>query len=83
MTEPAVPSRAEAQQRADDIRTFRDELARLTDAGVLRLGAEQHIDRDVWFPGSARKPTVPPGLGTVTIHTPRNERTRYAYALPA
>ena len=41
MTETAVPSRAEAQQRADDIRTFRDELARLTDAGVLRLGAEQ------------------------------------------
>ncbi len=50
---------------------------RLTDKLALRLGAEQHIDRDVWFPGSARNPTVPPGLGTVTIHTPRNERTRY------
>ena len=39
MTETAVPSRAEAQQRADDIRTFRDELARLADAGILRLDA--------------------------------------------
>ena len=41
MTETAGPSRAEAQQRADDIRTFRDELARLADEGILRLDAPQ------------------------------------------
>ncbi|MBP5997688.1 MAG: DUF2157 domain-containing protein [Azonexus sp.] len=43
MTEAAVPSRAEAQQRADDIRTFRDELARLADAGILNLDAAQQV----------------------------------------
>jgi uncharacterized membrane protein len=34
-------SRSEAQQRADDIRVFRIELARLENAGVLQLSAEQ------------------------------------------
>ena len=41
MTEPTLPSRSEAQQRADDIHTFRNELARLADEGVLRLDAAQ------------------------------------------
>jgi uncharacterized membrane protein len=35
------PNRLEAQQRADDIRVFRAELARLDEAGVLRLAADQ------------------------------------------
>lgn len=39
MTEPQAPSRAEAQQRADDIHVFRAELARLAEEGVLRLDA--------------------------------------------
>jgi len=41
MTEPTLPSRPEAQQRVDDIHTFRNELARLADEGVLRLDATQ------------------------------------------
>ena len=41
MTEQSVPSRTEAQQRVDDIHTFRNEFARLADEGILRLGAEQ------------------------------------------
>ncbi len=41
MPERPAPSRTEAQQRADDIHTFRNELARLADEGVLRLDAAQ------------------------------------------
>lgn len=37
----AAPTRAEAQQRADDIRVFRAELARLEAEGALRLAEEQ------------------------------------------
>lgn len=36
-----TPSRSEAQRRADDIRVFRDELARLEGEEVLRLAPEQ------------------------------------------
>lgn len=49
----------------------------LGDRTSLRLGIENHIDRDVWFPGSSQRPAQPPGLGMVTIHSPQNERTRY------
>lgn len=41
MAETVAPSRAEAQQRADDIRSFRAELGRLADAGVLDIDATQ------------------------------------------
>lgn len=42
MTESArdLPARRQAQQRADDIRVFRAELARLQAAGVVDLGAD-------------------------------------------
>ena len=40
-------SRNEAQQRADDIRTFRQELERLEAEGVLVLGEEQRSALDV------------------------------------
>ena len=40
------PSRAEAQQRVDDIHTFRNELARLADEGVLRLDTAQRAAVD-------------------------------------
>jgi uncharacterized membrane protein len=41
MTQNAPPNRVEAQRRADEIRVFRTELARLEDNGVLRLDEEQ------------------------------------------
>lgn len=41
MTRPLAPSRVEAQQRADDIRSFRAELERLEAEGVLHLAADQ------------------------------------------
>lgn len=40
----------------------------------LRLSAQHHEDRDLWFPGSAR-PGTPPALGTVTVHSPLQRRT--------
>ncbi|MGB5206717.1 MAG: DUF2157 domain-containing protein, partial [Azonexus sp.] len=46
MPERPVPSRAEAQARVDDIHTFRNELARLADEGVLRLDAAQQATID-------------------------------------
>jgi hypothetical protein len=42
MNSTNLDSRAGAQQRADDIRTFRGELQRLQEDGVLRLSREQH-----------------------------------------
>lgn len=36
-----IPARRQAQQRADDIRVFHTELARLEAEGVLALGEEQ------------------------------------------
>jgi uncharacterized membrane protein len=41
MSAMTTPSRSEAQRRADDIRVFRDELARLEGEEVLRLAPEQ------------------------------------------
>ncbi|MGB8299525.1 MAG: DUF2157 domain-containing protein, partial [Azonexus sp.] len=46
MPERPVPSRAEAQARVDDIHTFRNELARLADEGMLRLDAAQQATVD-------------------------------------
>jgi len=44
------PTRSEAQQRADEIRTFRGELARLETEGILRLSTEPRSDGTaVWF----------------------------------
>jgi uncharacterized membrane protein len=37
-----ISSRGDAQRRVDDIRTFRDELARVESDGVLRLDDAQH-----------------------------------------
>lgn len=37
-----IPSRHEAQQRADQIRIFQDEMARLESEGVVALSSEQH-----------------------------------------
>jgi uncharacterized membrane protein len=42
----SVPSRHEAQQRADQIRVFRSELAQLEDEGVFALSAEQRQRMD-------------------------------------
>lgn len=47
---------------------------RLDAAQQLRVSLQQHIDEDVWYPGSA-KPGMPPALGTVTVHSPRQERS--------
>jgi uncharacterized membrane protein len=41
MTDRPAPSRVEAQQRVDDIRTFQAELARLEEEGILRLDPAQ------------------------------------------
>jgi hemoglobin/transferrin/lactoferrin receptor protein len=46
---------------------------RVDDAQQLRLSLQQHTDRDVWYPGSA-KPGTPALLGTVTVHSPEQER---------
>ena len=47
---------------------------RIDDAQQLRLSLQQHVDRDVWYPGSA-KPGTPALLGTVTVHSPEQERS--------
>lgn len=47
---------------------------RIDPAQQLRVSLQQHVDEDVWYPGSA-KPGVPPALGTVTVHSPRQERS--------
>jgi hemoglobin/transferrin/lactoferrin receptor protein len=47
---------------------------RLDPAQQLRVSLQQHTDRDVWYPGSA-KPGMPPALGTVTVHSPRQQRS--------
>ena len=46
-----APTRREAQQRADDIRTFREELARLESEGVLRLEVAQRAALQVHHDG--------------------------------
>lgn len=49
----------------------------------LTLGLQRHRDDDVWYPGSARTggqpggAGIPPILGTVTLHSPRQRRELY------
>ncbi len=56
---------------------------------VLRVNVQRHSDDDVWYPGSARtggKPGgagLPPPLGKVTIHSPKQHRELYALGLDA
>lgn len=56
---------------------------------VLRVNLQRHNDEDVWYPGSARtggKPGgagLPPPLGKVTIHSPKQHRELYALGLDA
>ncbi len=40
----------------------------------LRVSLQQHTDKDVWYPGSAKLGT-PALLGTVTVRSPKQERT--------
>jgi hemoglobin/transferrin/lactoferrin receptor protein len=47
---------------------------RLDRGQQLRLSLQQHTDKDVWYPGSA-KPGTPALLGTVTVRSPKQERT--------
>jgi hemoglobin/transferrin/lactoferrin receptor protein len=47
---------------------------RLDPAQQVRVSLQQHTDKDVWYPGSA-KPGTPAVLGTVTVHSPRQERS--------
>lgn len=47
---------------------------RIDAAQQLRLSLQQHTDSDVWYPGSTKTGT-PPALGTVTVHSPRQERS--------
>ncbi|HYD75958.1 TonB-dependent receptor [Ramlibacter sp.] len=47
---------------------------RIDAAQQLRVSLQQHVDQDVWYPGSA-KPGMPPSLGIVTVHSPRQERS--------
>lgn len=47
---------------------------RIDSAQQLRVSLQQQTDRDVWYPGSA-KPGMPPMLGTITMHSPKQERS--------
>ncbi|WP_163559362.1 TonB-dependent receptor [Halomonas sp. NO4] len=49
---------------------------RLADDHRLTLNVQGQEDRDVWYPGSA-KPGPHPALGTLTIHSPRQQRELY------
>ena len=42
----------------------------------LRLSLQQHRDDDVWYPGSTRPHPMPP-VGSITIHSPKQERRLY------
>lgn len=46
---------------------------RLTDSQKLTLNLQNHEDREVWYPGSAKP--GPGGNGTLTIHSPKQTRT--------
>jgi len=46
---------------------------RLTDTQKLTLNLQNHEDREVWYPGSAK--SGPGGNGTLTIHSPKQSRT--------
>ena len=56
---------------------------------VLRVNLQRHNDEDVWYPGSARTggqpggAGLPPVLGKVTIHSPKQHRELYALGLDA
>ncbi|RCV88052.1 TonB-dependent receptor [Billgrantia montanilacus] len=52
---------------------------RLADGHRIQLNVQGQEDRDVWYPGSA-KPGPIPALGTLTIHSPRQERELYEVA---
>lgn len=62
---------------------------RLTDGLSLRFNVQHHTDRDVWYPGSARTGGQPGGagipipLGTVTIHSPEQQRELYEFGVDA
>jgi hemoglobin/transferrin/lactoferrin receptor protein len=47
---------------------------RIDGAQQLRLSLQQNTDKDVWYPGSA-KPGTPAALGTVTVRSPKQERS--------
>ncbi|MEQ5802997.1 TonB-dependent receptor [Halomonas sp. H10-9-1] len=49
---------------------------RLADGHRLQLNLQYQEDRDVWYPGSAKR-APSPALGTLTIHSPRQERELY------
>lgn len=46
---------------------------RVTENQKLTLNLQNHEDRDVWYPGSAKP--GPGGNGTLTIHSPEQKRT--------
>lgn len=62
---------------------------KIADEYVLRANVQRHNDEDVWYPGSARTggqpggAGLPPALGKVTIHSPKQHREMYALGLDA
>lgn len=54
---------------------------------VFRINVQHHSDHDVWYPGSARTggqpggAGIPPPLGRVTIHSPKQTRKLYAFGV--
>ncbi|MBA2779052.1 TonB-dependent receptor [Billgrantia kenyensis] len=49
---------------------------RLAEGHRLQLNVQGQEDRNVWYPGSAKQ-APNPALGTLTIHSPRQERELY------
>lgn len=49
---------------------------RLAEGHRLQLNLQYQEDRDVWYPGSAKR-APSPALGILTIHSPRQERELY------
>ncbi len=62
---------------------------KLAEDYVLRVNLQRHNDENVWYPGSARTggqpggAGLPPALGKVTIHSPKQHRELYALGLDA
>lgn len=62
---------------------------KIADDVVVRANLQRHNDDDVWYPGSARTggqpggAGVPPLLGKVTIHSPKQHRELYSLGLDA
>ena len=62
---------------------------KIADDYVVRANVQRHNDEDVWYPGSARTggqaggAGLPPALGKVTIHSPKQHRELYALGLDA